>query len=151
MAKKVKAVVKLQCPAGKANPAPPVGPALGQHGVNIMEFVKQYNARTANQIGMTIPAEITIYEDRTFTFVTKTPPASALLLKAAGIDKGSGKPNTTKVAKVTKAQVEEIAKVNSNEEEQAKEIVKENIDKFSKKKVILKNNTEGQIYVERVE
>ncbi|MBR0519657.1 50S ribosomal protein L11 [bacterium] len=128
MAKKVKAVVKLQCPAGKANPAPPVGPALGQHGVNIMEFVKQYNARTANQIGMTIPAEITIYEDRTFTFVTKTPPASALLLKAAGVDKGSGKPNTTKVAKVTKAQVEEIAKVkmpdlNANDIEAAIKVV----------------------------
>jgi large subunit ribosomal protein L11 len=128
MAKKVKAIVKLQCPAGKANPAPPVGPALGQHGVNIMEFVKQYNARTANQIGMTIPAEITIYEDRTFTFVTKTPPASALLLKAAGIDKGSGKPNTTKVAKVTKAQVEEIAKVkmpdlNANDIEAAIKVV----------------------------
>ena len=128
MAKKVKAVVKLQCPAGKANPAPPVGPALGQHGVHIMEFVKQYNARTANQIGMTIPAEITIYEDRTFTFVTKTPPASALLLKAAGVDKGSGKPNTTKVAKVTKAQVEEIAKVkmpdlNANDIEAAIKVV----------------------------
>jgi large subunit ribosomal protein L11 len=128
MAKKIKAVVKLQCPAGKANPAPPVGPALGQHGVNIMEFVKQYNARTANQIGMTIPAEITIYEDRTFTFVTKTPPASALLLKAAGVDKGSGKPNTTKVAKVTKAQVEEIAKVkmpdlNANDIEAAIKVV----------------------------
>ncbi len=128
MAKKVKAIVKLQCPAGKANPAPPVGPALGQHGVNIMEFVKQYNARTANQIGMTIPAEITIYEDRTFTFVTKTPPASALLLKAAGVDKGSGKPNTTKVAKVTRAQVEEIAKVkmpdlNANDIEAAIKVV----------------------------
>ena len=128
MAKKVKAVVKLQCPAGKANPAPPVGPALGQHGVNIMEFVKQYNARTANQIGMTIPAEITIYEDRTFTFVTKTPPASALLLKAAGVDKGSGKPNTAKVAKVTRAQVEEIAKVkmpdlNANDIEAAIKVV----------------------------
>lgn len=111
MAKKIKAVVKLQCPAGKANPAPPVGPALGQHGVNIMEFVKQYNARTADQIGMTIPAEITIYEDRSFTFVTKTPPASALLLKAAGVDKGSGTPNSAKVAKVTKKQVEDIAKI----------------------------------------
>ena len=110
MAKKIKAIVKLQCPAGKANPAPPVGPALGQHGVNIMEFVKQYNARTANQIGMTIPAEITIYEDRSFTFVTKTPPASALLLKAAGVEKGSGTPNSAKVAKVTRKQVEEIAK-----------------------------------------
>ena len=102
MAKKVAKMVKLQVEAAKATPAPPVGPALGQHGVNIMEFVKQYNARTANQIGMTIPAEITIYEDRTFTFVTKTPPASALLLKAAGVDKGSGKPNKEKVAKITK-------------------------------------------------
>ncbi len=111
MAKKIKAIVKLQCPAGKANPAPPVGPALGQHGVNIMEFVKQYNARTADQIGMTIPAEITIYEDRSFTFVTKTPPASALLLKAAGVEKGSGTPNTSKVAKVTRKQVEDIAKI----------------------------------------
>lgn len=111
MAKKIKAIVKLQCPAGKANPAPPVGPALGQHGVNIMEFVKQYNARTANQIGMTIPAEITIYEDRSFTFITKTPPASALLLKAAGIEKGSGTPNSKKVARVNRKQVEEIAKI----------------------------------------
>ncbi len=128
MAKKVKAVVKLQCPAGKANPAPPVGPALGQHGVNIMEFVKQYNARTANQIGMVIPAEITIYEDRTFTFVTKTPPAAALLIKAAGIEKGSGKPNTNKVAKITRAQVEEIAKVkmpdiNANDMDAAVKII----------------------------
>lgn len=128
MAKKVKAIVKLQCPAGKANPAPPVGPALGQHGVNIMEFVKQYNARTANQVGMTIPAEITIYEDRTFTFVTKTPPAAALLLKAAGIEKGSGKPNTDKVAKVTLKQVEEIAKIkmadlNANDIDAAAKIV----------------------------
>ncbi|MBM3465540.1 MAG: 50S ribosomal protein L11 [Armatimonadetes bacterium] len=111
MAKKVKAVVKLQCPAGKANPAPPVGPALGQHGVNIMEFVKQYNERTASQIGTIIPVEITIYEDRTFTFVTKTPPAPTLLLKAAKIDKGSGVPNKTKVGKVTRAQVEEVAKI----------------------------------------
>ena len=128
MAKKVKAVVKLQCPAGKANPAPPVGPALGQHGDNIMEFVKQYNARTANQIGMVIPAEITIYEDRTFTFVTKTPPAAALLIKAAGIEKGSGKPNTNKVAKITRAQVEEIAKVkmpdiNANDMDAAVKII----------------------------
>ena len=128
MAKKVKAVVKLQCPAGKANPAPPVGPALGQHGVTIMEFVKQYNARTANQIGMVIPAEITIYEDRTFTFVTKTPPAAALLIKAAGIEKGSGKPNTNKVAKITRAQVEEIAKVkmpdiNANDMDAAVKII----------------------------
>ena len=110
MAKKVKAIVKLQCPAGKANPAPPVGPALGQHGVNIMEFVKQYNERTAPQMGQIIPVEITIYEDRTFTFVTKTPPASELLKKAAGIPKGSGVPNKTKVGTVTRAQVEQIAK-----------------------------------------
>ncbi|NDD27200.1 MAG: 50S ribosomal protein L11 [Proteobacteria bacterium] len=110
MAKKVKAVVKLQCPAGKANPAPPVGPALGQHGVNIMEFVKQYNERTAKQMGQIIPVEITIYEDRTFTFVTKTPPASELLKKAAGVPKGSGVPHKTKVGSVTRAQVEEIAK-----------------------------------------
>ena len=111
MAKKVKAIVKLQCPAGKANPAPPVGPALGQHGVNILEFVKQYNERTAPQMGQIIPVEITIYEDRTFTFVTKTPPASELLKKAAGVDKGSGTPNRTKVGKVTRAQVADIAKL----------------------------------------
>ncbi|MHC9538324.1 MAG: 50S ribosomal protein L11 [Vulcanimicrobiota bacterium] len=110
MAKKVKAIVKLQVPAGKANPAPPVGPALGQYGVNIMEFCKQYNARTADQVGMIIPAEITVFEDRSFTFITKTPPASTLLLKAAGVDKGSGEPHITKVAKVSKKQVEEIAK-----------------------------------------
>lgn len=110
MAKKVKAIVKLQCPAGKANPAPPVGPALGQYGVNIMDFCKQYNARTASHEGMIIPAEITIFEDRSFTFVTKTPPASTLLLKAAGVEKGSGEPNVTKVAKIKRSQVEEIAK-----------------------------------------
>ena len=128
MAKKIKAVVKLQCPAGKANPAPPVGPALGQHGVNIMEFVKQYNARTADQIGMTIPAEITIYEDRSFTFITKTPPASALLLKAAGVDKGSGAPNSAKIAKITKKQIEDIAKIkmtdlNANDVDGAAKII----------------------------
>jgi large subunit ribosomal protein L11 len=111
MAKKVKAIVKLQCPAGKANPAPPVGPALGQYGVNIMEFCKQYNARTAEHMGTIIPAEITVYEDRSFTFITKTPPASTLLLKAAGIEKGSGEPHMTKVAKITKKQVEDIAKI----------------------------------------
>jgi large subunit ribosomal protein L11 len=111
MAKKVKAIVKLQVPAGKANPAPPVGPALGQYGVNIMEFCKQYNARTADQVGMIIPAEITVFEDRSFTFITKTPPASTLLLKAAGVEKGSGEPHITKVAKVSKKQVEDIAKV----------------------------------------
>lgn len=111
MAKKVKAIVKIQCPAGKATPAPPVGPALGQHGINIMEFVKAFNERTASMAGMIIPAVITIYEDRSFTFVTKTPPAADLLKRAAGIEKGSGAPNTQKVGKVTWSQVEEIAKM----------------------------------------
>jgi large subunit ribosomal protein L11 len=110
MAKEVSAMVKLQIPAGKANPAPPVGPALGQHGVNIMEFCKAFNAKTQGQEGMIIPALITIYADRTFTFVTKTPPASDLLKKAAGIIKGSGVPHKDKVGKVSRAQVEEIAK-----------------------------------------
>lgn len=111
MAKKIKAIVKLQVPAGKANPAPPVGPALGQYGVNIMEFCKQYNARTAEQVGTIIPVEITVFDDRSFTFITKTPPCSTLLIKAAGVEKGSGEPNVTKVAKISKKQVEEIAKV----------------------------------------
>lgn len=111
MAKKITAKVKLQLPAGSANPSPPVGPALGQHGVNIMEFCKAFNARTMDQKGTIIPALITIYADRSFTFVTKTPPASVLLVKAAKIDKGSGEPNKTKVGKVTKAQIEEIAKL----------------------------------------
>lgn len=111
MAKKVVAQVKLQCPAGKANPSPPVGPALGQHGVNIMEFCKQFNAKTKDQDGMIIPVVITVYSDRSFTFITKTPPASVLLLKAAGIEKGSGKPNKEKVGKVTRAKIEEIAKL----------------------------------------
>ncbi|MBE3599045.1 MAG: 50S ribosomal protein L11 [Limnochordaceae bacterium] len=110
MAKKVAAQVKLQIPAGKATPAPPVGTALGPHGVNIMEFCKAFNARTAKEAGTIIPVEITIFEDRSFTFVTKTPPAAVLLLKAAGIEKGSGVPNKQKVAKVTRAQVEEIAR-----------------------------------------
>ena len=110
MAKKVTAQVKLQCPAGAANPAPPVGPALGQHGVNIMEFCKQFNAKTQNQPGMIIPVIITIYQDRSFSFILKTPPASILLLKAAGIEKGSPIPHKQKVGKVTKAQVTEIAK-----------------------------------------
>ena len=110
MAKEVAAMVKLQIPAGKANPAPPVGPALGQHGVNIMEFCKAFNAKTQGQEGMIIPALITIYSDRTFTFVLKTPPASDLLKKAAGIIKGSGVPHKEKVGKVSRAQVEEIAK-----------------------------------------
>jgi large subunit ribosomal protein L11 len=111
MAKKLKAIVKLQVPAGKANPAPPVGPALGQYGVNIMEFVKQYNERTAKEVGMIIPVEISIYEDRTFSFITKTPPAKTLLLKEAGLERGSGEPNTKKVGKVTSAQVRKIAEV----------------------------------------
>ena len=108
--KKVKANVKIQLEAGKATPAPPVGTALGPHGVNIMEFVKSYNDRTASMAGQVIPVEITIYEDRTFVFVTKTPPAAALLKKAAGVEKGSAKPNKEKVGKVTRKQVEEIAK-----------------------------------------
>jgi len=107
--KKVVAVVKLQIPAGKATPAPPVGPALGQHGVNIMEFCKSYNERTAKQVGTIVPVEITVYADRTFTFVTKTPPASVLLKKAAGLEKGSGEPNKKKVGKVTRRQIREIA------------------------------------------
>jgi len=110
MAKKVMALVKLHCPAGQATPAPPVGPALGQHGVNIMEFCKAFNAKTQDDKGMIIPAVITIYQDRSFTFITKTPPASILLLKAAGLDKGSGEPNRNKVGKITRAQAEEIAK-----------------------------------------
>lgn len=109
MAKKINAIVKLQCPAGKATPAPPVGPALGQHGVNIMEFVKSFNERTAGQVGLIIPVEITVYSDRSFTFITKTPPAAILLKKAAGVEKGSGVPNKTKVATVTWDQVREIA------------------------------------------
>ena len=110
MAKKVRAVVKLQINAGKATPAPPVGPALGGHGINIMQFVKEYNERTADQVGFIIPAEITVFEDRSFTFVTKTPPAADLLRKAAKIDKGSGTPNRTKVGRVTHDQVLEIAR-----------------------------------------
>ena len=111
MAKKVTAIVKLQCPAGAANPSPPVGPALGQHGVNIMEFCKAFNAQTQSlEAGMPIPVVITVYSDRSFTFITKTPPAAVLLKKAAGVPKGSGTPNTTKVGKVTRAQLEDIAK-----------------------------------------
>ncbi len=111
MAKKVKAVVKLQIPAGKANPAPPVGTALGPHGVNIMAFCKEYNARTQAQIGQIIPVEITIYTDNSFTFVTKTPPAADLIKKAAGIDKGSPEPNVQKVGTITRQQVREIAEI----------------------------------------
>ena len=109
--KKVVAIVKLQIPAGKATPAPPVGPALGQHGVNIMEFCKSYNERTARQTGTVVPVEITVFADRTFTFVTKTPPASVLLKKAAGLEKGSGEPNKKKLGKVTRRQIQEIAEV----------------------------------------
>ena len=110
MAKKITGYVKLQIPAGEATPAPPVGPALGQQGVNIMDFCKNFNARTAAQKGLIIPVVITVYADRSYTFITKTPPASILLLKAAGIAKGSGTPNKDKVGKVTKQQVEDIAK-----------------------------------------
>ena len=111
MAKKITGYIKLQIPAGKATPAPPVGPALGQHGVNIMEFCKTFNARTAKEDGLIIPVVITVFSDRTFTFITKTPPASILLLRAAGLQKGSGVPNKTKVGKVTKKQVEDIARL----------------------------------------
>jgi large subunit ribosomal protein L11 len=109
MAKKVKAVVKLQIPAGKANPAPPVGTALGPHQINIMGFCKEYNARTQGMMGSIIPVEITIFTDQTFTFITKTPPASDLLRKAAGVEKGSGEPNRDKVGKVTRRQIRDIA------------------------------------------
>jgi large subunit ribosomal protein L11 len=110
MAKKVIGMVKLQIPAGAATPAPPVGPALGQAGVNIMDFVKNFNARTAAQQGLIIPVVVTVYADRSYTFITKTPPAAILLRRAAGVEKGSGEPNKKKVGKVTRAQVEEIAK-----------------------------------------
>lgn len=110
MAKKVTGFVKLQIPAGQANPSPPVGPALGQRGINIMEFCKAFNARTQDQKGMIIPVVITVYSDKSFTFITKTPPASALLIKSSGVAKGSGEPHKNKVGKVTKKQVEDIAK-----------------------------------------
>jgi len=111
MAKRVRGYVKLQIPAGKATPAPPIGPALGQHGVAIMNFVKEYNERTANQVGQIIPVLITVYEDRSYTFVTKTPPAADLLRRAAGVDKGAGNPRTQRVGSVTTAQVREIAEL----------------------------------------
>ena len=128
MAKKVKAVITLQLPAGKATPAPPVGPALGQHGINMMAFLKEYNERTANQSGMVIPALITIFEDRSFSFVTKTPPAYDLLRKAAGVEKGSGKPNREKVGAVNKQQIRQIAEtkmkdLNAFDVEQAMKII----------------------------
>jgi large subunit ribosomal protein L11 len=128
VAKKVMAMIKLQCPAGKANPAPPVGPALGQHGVNIVEFCKAFNARTQDQNGMIIPAEITVYQDRSFTFELKSPPAAVLLLKAAKLKKGSGEPNRTKVGTVTQSQLAEIVEIkkedlNAHDLEQAKKII----------------------------
>jgi large subunit ribosomal protein L11 len=127
--KKLAAIIKLQINAGAATPAPPVGPALGQHGVNIMEFCKQYNAQTESQRGMVVPVEISVFEDRSFTFITKTPPAAKLLLKAAGVEKGSGEPHKTKVATVTKAQVREIAQtklpdLNANDLDAAEQIVR---------------------------
>jgi large subunit ribosomal protein L11 len=128
MAKKVMTIIKLQVPGGAANPAPPVGPALGQHGVNIMEFCKAYNAATESQRGDIVPVEISVYEDRSFTFALKTPPAARLLLKAAGVDKGSGEPHRTKVASVTMDQVRQIAQtkmadLNANDIDQAAKII----------------------------
>ncbi len=128
MAKKVMTQIKLQIPAGKANPSPPVGPALGQHGVNIMEFCKAFNAKTQEKEGLIIPVVITVYADRSFSFITKTPPAAVLLKKAAGIVKGSGEPNKTKVGKVTRDQVKEIAEtkkpdLNANDVDAAMKII----------------------------
>jgi large subunit ribosomal protein L11 len=126
--KKLAAIIKLQIKAGMANPAPPVGPALGQHGVNIMEFCKQYNAATEKDRGQVIPVEISVFEDRSFTFITKTPPAAKMILKAAGVEKGSGEPHKTKVAKITEAQVREIATtklpdLNANDLDAASKII----------------------------
>ena len=128
MAKKVLTLIKLQVPGGAANPAPPVGPALGQHGVNIMEFCKAFNAQTQDQNGRIIPVVITVFEDRSFTFITKTPPAAVLIKEAAGIDKGSGEPNRTKVGKITQAQVRQIAEtkmqdLNAGDIDQAAKII----------------------------
>jgi large subunit ribosomal protein L11 len=128
MARKVVAVIKLAISAGKANPAPPIGPALGQHGVNIMMFCKEYNARTADQVGLVVPVEISVFEDRSFTFILKTPPASVLIKKAAGIERGSGEPNRTQVGQISKAQLQEIAQtkmpdLNANDIEAAMNIV----------------------------
>src|SRR5436305_980901 len=128
MAKKVRAIVKVQAPAGKATPAPPIGPALGQHGINIMAFVKEFNERTAPQAGMVIPAEITIFEDRSFTFITKTPPAADLLKRAAGVEKGSGTPNRARVGTVSRDKVREIAEtkmqdLNANDLEAAMKMI----------------------------
>ena len=126
--KKIKAIIKLQIPAGKATPAPPVGPALAQHGLNISEFTQKYNEATKKQIGFTIPVEITVFEDRTYRFITKQPPTSELLKKAAGIEKGSGEPNKTKVAKITREQLRKIAEqkmadLNTEDIEQAMKII----------------------------
>ena len=128
MAKKIQAIVKLHVPAGQANPAPPVGPALGQHGINIMDFCKQFNAKTKDKIGLIIPAVITIHTDRSFSFILKTPPAAVLLKKSAGLAKGSGTPNKEKVGKVSKAQIKEIAEtkmpdLNANSIESAMAII----------------------------
>ena len=128
MAKKVLTLIKLQVPGGAANPAPPVGPALGQHGVNIMEFCKAFNAQTQDQNGRIIPVEITVFEDRSFTFITKTPPAAVLIKEAAGIDKGSGEPNREKVARITQDQIRQIAEtkmqdLNANDVEAASKII----------------------------
>ncbi|MEM0979479.1 MAG: 50S ribosomal protein L11 [Cyanobacteria bacterium P01_H01_bin.58] len=128
MAKKVVALIKLAIPAGKANPAPPIGPALGQHGVNIMAFCKEYNARTADKAGLIVPVEISVFEDRSFTFVLKTPPASVLIKKAIGIEKGSGQPQSVKVGSITRAQLQEIAEtkmpdLNANDIEAAMRII----------------------------
>ena len=129
MAKKEIGFIKLQIPAGKANPAPPVGPALGQHGVNIMEFCKAFNAKTQDQMGKIIPVEITVFADRTFSFITKTPPAPSLILEAAGLQKGSGEPNREKVGTVTSAQIKEIAEIkmpdlNASDIESAMKMIK---------------------------
>lgn len=128
MPRKVVALIKLALPAGKANPAPPVGPALGQHGVNIMAFCKEYNAKTADKVGLVIPVEISVFEDRSFTFILKTPPASVLIKKAAGIEKGASEPNKKKVATITQSQLKEIAQtkmpdLNANDIEAAMKIV----------------------------
>jgi large subunit ribosomal protein L11 len=128
MAKKVLTLIKLQIPGGQANPAPPVGPALGQHGVNIMEFCKAFNAQTQTDAGTIIPVEITVFEDRSFTFITKTPPAAVLIKQAAGIDKGSGEPNREKVGRITRNQAREIAErkmpdLNANDLDQATKII----------------------------
>lgn len=128
MAKKIEGYIKLQIPAGKANPAPPIGPALGQHGVNIMEFCKDYNARTQDKVGQIIPAQLTIFEDRSFTFILKTPPAADMLRKAAGIDKGSGNPRLNKIGRVTLDDVRKIAEtkmpdLNANSVEEAMKII----------------------------